>query len=191
MSESSNLSLIRVSDDEFEEFRDVFEFWSRKSRVKENKEEMFKKGIAFAKALVVTKSRTEAYRMVYGEPSEQGLASDAYKLATSLLSKEWMVLIMDKVQESQYSLFFDKRLEVLDEAYEESINGSGRTKIDAMNLFLTHTKAPETQKVEITHTHEAGDSLANKLEETIKMLAGEGKIVDPSGEIVDVSVIED
>jgi len=192
MSTSLNEEEEYISIDE--EWRDIYEWYKPKSNIKnipENENmirEKFNKGLRFCKLITVLKDKNEAYREVYGEP-ENGL--EVGNESTKLLTRTWITLIMDKLQDSQYALLFDKRLKVIDEALKESLNGSGRTKVDAMKIFLEHTKKPETQKIEITHTHEVGESLADKLEDTLKLLGSQNKIITPDGEVIDAVLLEE
>ena len=186
---SSNTSLELVDEETLNEFDDVYYWYRGKAGIPLDREdeirERFKKGLEFAHQLVVLKNKAQAYTKVYGE------CANPTNEATKLLTTQWMSMIMDKVQDAQYALFYDHRLKVLDEALDESLNGSGRTKIDAMKLFLEHTKKPEVQKFEVTHTHEVGDSLADKLEDTLKLLGSQNKIITPQGEVIDAVLLEE
>ena len=192
---ATSTALIDVDDEVLNQFEDVYQHWRAKSKIPMDKDdearERFKKGLQFAHALIMYADKKLAYEAVYGSRLNAKGESVSSKYATKLLSTEWMMMVMDRLQDAQYAMFFDKRLEVLNEAYRESVDGEGRTKIDAMKIFLEHTKKPEVQKFEVTHTHEAGDSLADRLDVVLKALSNDSKIINPDGTVMDAVLIEE
>jgi len=174
---------VTVIEDENKEEYDIFGEFEDIFRASMVNEEKFRKGLKFASYLVQYRDKSKAYNKVYGYHER------CANLSTQLINTRWMTMVLDRMSESQYALFLDKRMQVIDEAFVESTEGSGRNKLEAMKLFLEHTKKPDTLKVEVEHTHEIGNELKERIDNTLKLLSGEGKLLLPDGEITDAELV--
>ena len=191
MEEPTNPVIEKIrNDSRFLENQDAFEMYKRYagSRLSEQEAyEYFGKILDFCYKIAEGKNKTRAYSEVF-EVKEN---VDPTAKATQLLARKYVVLIMDRIIDAQYAILYDKRNRVLEKVYEESIENEGRVAIEASKVFLEHTKRPDKQEIEVTHTHEVGDTLADKLEETLKMLSGSKKLALPTGEVIDAVVLEE
>ena len=111
---ATSTALIDISEEELAQFEDIYQHWKKKSRITDEEEarERFKKGIEFAHTLMVLADKRLAYEKVYGERFNGRGDNISSQAATKLLSTEWMMMVMDRLQDAQYAMFFDKRLQV-------------------------------------------------------------------------------
>ena len=173
--------LTRVEDELYEEYRDIHNVCTYKSK------EEFIKGLNFARYLMAYKDKSKAFNKVFGYHER------AANLSTQLLTRKWMSMIMDRMQESQYALFLDKRLALMDEAYVVAMDKDEKTRdrVDAMKFFGEHTRKPDAIKVDIEVKNEIGVELADKIDQTLKLLSSNGQLYQNDGTITDVEVVID
>jgi len=175
---SNELAIIEDEEIDFGDYQDLYNV----SRVSAEKYEM---GLKFADYLVQYRDKSKAYNKVYGYHER------AANLSTQLINTRWMTMILDRMMESQYALFFDKRLEMLDEAYVTGKSDNGRTKVDAMKLFLEHTKKPDAIKVDVEVKDDSSVELVGRIDSILKTLSSNGQLYQNDGTITDVDVILD
>ena len=168
----------------FNEFEDIYH--AVKHRMS-NDQERFMQGLKFAQLLVQYKDKGKAYNKVYG------FSERSATLSTQLLSTQWMTMIMDRFQDSQYAIFFDKRLQIMDEAFVISMDKGEATKnrVDAMKFFGEQTKKPDTIKIDIEVEDKSSIELVGRIDSILKTLSKNGQLYQNDGTITDVDIILD
>ena len=178
-----------VDEEMFEQFRDIYEEAKRYSK-KEDFEEHFRKGLQFAQLVFMKKDKKKAYEAVFG-PYITGDGRDRTSdEATRFIMRRWVTQIIDRLQQAEGAVFLDKRLQVLQEAYESAMEEKGRNKLEAMRLFLEQTKKDKLE-VEVTHSHEVAGELKEQLDTVLKQLSKSKQVILPSGEVIDAEVIHE
>ncbi len=165
------------------EFREQFEdIWLSTQGVSR---ERFDQAIEFGMLIMRGWDKYRAYEHVFGE------CSNVHMQTISFMSSRYVNLILERFQDIKYGMLLDKHMAVLGEMYHLS-TGEGvspRTKIDAGRTFLEYTKRPDTLKVEHTHQHNVALELKGKLDETLKLVSSQGRLVAPDGSVTDAEIV--
>jgi hypothetical protein len=162
-----------------DQFEDIWQATQGVSR------ERFDKAIDFGILIMRGYDKYRAYERVFGECSE------VYTQTISFMASRYVNMILERLQDMKYNMLLDKHLRVLEEMYDLATSDevSHRTKIDASRTYLEMTKRPDALKVDVTHNHNIGVELKQTLDEVLKAVSNNGRMVLPDGSVTDAEVI--
>ncbi len=147
--------------------------------------ERFDKAIDFGVLIMRGYDKYKAYESVFGE------CSNVHHQTISFMASRYVNMILERLQDMKYNMLLDKHMHVLEEMYtlatDRAIGARGR--IDAGKVYLEMTKRPDTLKVDVTHTHNVGAELKSTLDDVLKAVSGQGRMILPDGNVTDAEVV--
>jgi hypothetical protein len=166
-------------------FADEFYDIKRANNVPDNE---FINSLKFAMFIAEGKSKDKAYEMVFCKGQNIDKSLLAYK-ARTLLSRKYVVDILNKLVMSNHLVFADKHYNALNELYEIGFNGkSEKNRVDALKAFIDATKRPDV-KVDANVNINVGLEMLEKLEKQLTNMAENAKLLTRDEEIIDVSAV--
>lgn len=152
--------------------------------------ERFPLGVQFAELIVEGESRKRAYERVFKVDNKT-----AESRAGNLFRNKWIQELIRYMRPDEDTLYIGEIDTIIKRAMGIIRDGrsSPREITEAMKAVQPYIKQQQIQaKIEVEHSHEVkpADAVMSKMQEQIEMLSKNGKMVNESGDIVDVEVVK-
>jgi len=152
-------------------------------------EEMFSKGYSFAQLVIDGNSAVKSYEQAFGV--EKALASSR---ANGFLQRKWVRELVRSIKVDDDTLYIGEVKKIIQRGMQIINNpkGSNRDVTEAMKALQPYIKQ-QTQRVEadikITDANKPLDAVMDKIQDGIKLLQTNGKMINQEGQIIDVEPI--
>lgn len=167
------------------EDKDSLEVIRKRFNVEEVK---FQKGLEFVQLVMDGTSKNKSYVEVFKVDTET-----AKKVSSQFHRGKWIQALIAYLRPDEDSLYFGEIKAIIAKGMEIVNNprSSAREKTEAMKALQPYIKAEHAKiEIDVNVATTTGDSIVTQLTDKIAMLSHAGKMVDESGEIIDVKPIE-
>lgn len=150
--------------------------------------ERFERGLDFVQLVLDGKSKNLAYKEAFDVSTEK-----AKTTSSQFHRGKWIQELIKYLRPDEDSLYFGETKRIIGRGMEIINNpkSSNRDVTEAIKALQPFIKAEKQRlEVDVNVTDNTGESIVTQLNDKITQLAEAGKMVDETGEIIDVPLIE-
>jgi len=175
-----NKEMVALSED-----TDALEIIRQRFNVEQ---ERFNKGLNFVQAVMDGDSKNAAYIKAFGVEKDK-----ARQVSSQFHRGKWIQALIAYMRPEDDSLYFGEIKTIIAKGMEivKDPRSSPREKTEAMKALQPFIKAENNRlEVDVNVTDNTGNSIVSQLTEQIGLLTKAGKMVNETGDIIDVEFIE-
>jgi len=151
--------------------------------------ERFAKAVEFAQLIVEGVSRKRAYEQAFDVDKQTAISR-----ASSTFRAKYVQELVRYFRPNDDTLYIGEVKTIIQRGMEivRDRRSSPREVTEAMKALQPYIKQQIESKVQVEHTHEVkpADAVMVKMQKQIESLTGQGKMVDQSGDIIDVEYVK-
>lgn len=147
----------------------------------------FQAAVEWCEKVLDGQPKSTAYRDVFGVTIEQ-----ARTTSTQFHRTKWVQELILFLRPDEQSLYFGERKRIIQAgmAIIDDPRASHRDKTEAMKALQPYIKQEKIDNELNVKVETVGETISESINKQIEELAAKGKMINDSGEIIDVSVIE-